>query len=93
MSQNLVVTTAGLEEVIEQKAQFELLNDLLSQMAERTQFAVMARFGFITGEKMTFQQIGDELGIKPDRARQAFSKGWHFLNSPKIKAQLQAASL
>lgn len=88
---SIKVTTAGLEETIEQKALFELLNSLISQMNESTQFAVMARFGFINGEKMTFEEIGASMGTNRNRARQAFSKGWHLLNSPRIKQQLAAA--
>jgi RNA polymerase primary sigma factor len=46
-----------------------LLNDLLGTLDDRARYAVTARFGLIDGQKRSFREVGDDLGVTAEAAR------------------------
>jgi RNA polymerase primary sigma factor len=46
-----------------------LLSDLLGTLDDRARYAVTARFGLIDGQKRSFREVGDDLGVTAEAAR------------------------
>jgi RNA polymerase primary sigma factor len=46
-----------------------LLGELLGSLDDRARYAVTARFGLIDGEKRSFREVGDDLGVTAEAAR------------------------
>jgi RNA polymerase primary sigma factor len=46
-----------------------LLTDLLGTLDDRARYAVTARFGLIDGNKRSFREVGDDLGVTAEAAR------------------------
>ena len=46
-----------------------LLTELLGSLDDRARYAVTARFGLIDGEKRSFREVGDDLGVTAEAAR------------------------
>jgi RNA polymerase primary sigma factor len=57
------------EDVVMASADRELLEELLGGLDERGRYAVESRFGLIDGEKHSFREIGEHLGITSEAAR------------------------
>ena len=51
-----------------------LLEELLSTLDSRGRYAVEARFGLIDGEKKSFRELGNELGVTAEAARRLVSR-------------------
>ena len=47
----------------------DLLDELLGTLDGRARYAVEARFGLIDGERMTFREVGESLGVTAEAAR------------------------
>jgi len=52
----------------------ELLNDLLHTLEPRARYAVEARFGLLDGERKSFREIGESLGVTAEAARRLVSR-------------------
>lgn len=52
----------------------ELLNELLSTLDDRARFAVEARFGLLDGERKSFREVGEHLGVTAEAARRLVSR-------------------
>jgi RNA polymerase primary sigma factor len=52
----------------------DLLDNLLSTLDERARYAVEARFGMHDGERKSFRQVGEELGVTAEAARRLVSR-------------------
>jgi RNA polymerase primary sigma factor len=52
----------------------DLLDNLLGTLDERARYAVEARFGMIDGERKSFRQVGEELGVTAEAARRLVSR-------------------
>ncbi len=46
-----------------------MIDDLLSTLDARARYAVEARFGLIDGEKRSFREVGEDLGVTAEAAR------------------------
>ena len=46
-----------------------LLDDLLGTLDERARYAVEARFGLIDGQRRSFREVGEDLGVTAEAAR------------------------
>jgi RNA polymerase primary sigma factor len=46
-----------------------VLDDLLGSLDRRARFAVEARFGLIDGNKRSFREVGEDLGVTAEAAR------------------------
>ena len=52
----------------------ELLNELLGTLDDRARFAVEARFGLLDGERKSFREVGEHLGVTAEAARRLVSR-------------------
>jgi len=52
----------------------ELLDELLGTLDDRARFAVEARFGLLDGERKSFREVGESLGVTAEAARRLVSR-------------------
>jgi len=52
----------------------DLLNDLLHTLEPRARYAVEARFGLLGGERKSFREVGESLGVTAEAARRLVSR-------------------
>lgn len=57
------------EEAVMDAVSSELLTGLLDTLDQRARYAVEARFGLIDGEKRSFREVGEDLGVTAEAAR------------------------
>ncbi len=57
------------EEAVIDAVSSELLTGLLDTLDQRARYAVEARFGLIDGEKRSFREVGEDLGVTAEAAR------------------------
>ena len=62
------------EEAVMSMVDTDLLDDLLNTLDERARYAVEARFGMHDGERKSFRQVGEELGVTAEAARRLVSR-------------------
>jgi RNA polymerase sigma factor (sigma-70 family) len=61
--------------------QSELIDELLSTLDPRARFAVEARFGLVDGEKKSYREIGQNLGVTAEAARRIIGRSIPGLRS------------
>jgi RNA polymerase primary sigma factor len=69
----------GPEEAVLSLVDGDLLDDLLGTLDERARYAVEARFGLHDGERKSFRQVGEELGVTAEAARRLVSRAVEML--------------
>jgi RNA polymerase primary sigma factor len=52
----------------------ELLDELLGTLDQRARYAVEARFGLLDGERKSFREVGESLGVTAEAARRLVSR-------------------
>ena len=52
----------------------DLLDELLDTLDPRGRFAVEARFGLLDGERRSFREVGEQLGITAEAARRLVNR-------------------
>ena len=52
----------------------ELLDELLGTLDNRARYAVEARFGLLDGERKSFREVGEHLGVTAEAARRLVSR-------------------
>ena len=52
----------------------DLLDELLDTLDARARFAVEARFGLVDGERKSFREVGEQLGVTAEAARRLVSR-------------------
>ena len=57
------------EDAVIANVEHQLLDDLLGSLDRRARFAVEARFGLIDGNKRSFREVGEDLGVTAEAAR------------------------
>jgi len=62
-----------------------LLEELLSSLDKRGRYAVEARFGLIDGEKKSFRELGNELGVTAEAARRLVNRSVAGLRDDAIR--------
>ena len=62
-----------------------LLEELLSTLDSRGRYAVEARFGLIDGEKKSFRELGNELGVTAEAARRLVNRSVAGLRDDAIR--------
>jgi len=60
---------ASPEDMVMAGVESELLDNLLGTLEPRARFAVEARFGLIDGNKRSFREVGEDLGVTAEAAR------------------------
>ncbi len=51
-----------------------LLEELLGTLDDRARYAVEARFGFVDGERKSFREVGEDLGVTAEAARRLVNR-------------------
>jgi len=62
------------EEAVMSRASDDMLNKLLDTLDPRARYAVEARFGLFGGERKSFREVGEELGVTAEAARRLVSR-------------------
>ncbi len=62
------------EEAVMSRVEDDMLNGLLNTLDERARYAVEARFGLFGGERKSFREVGEELGVTAEAARRLVSR-------------------
>jgi RNA polymerase primary sigma factor len=62
-----------------------LLDELLSSLDKRGRYAVEARFGLIDGERKSFRELGNELGVTAEAARRLVNRSVAGLRDDAIR--------
>ena len=62
------------EDAVMDMVDTDLLDRLLGTLDERARYAVEARFGLYDGERKSFRQVGEELGVTAEAARRLVSR-------------------
>jgi RNA polymerase primary sigma factor len=70
---------ASPEDAVMAEAEGDLIDELLGVLDERSRFAVASRFGFLDGEKHSFREIGEHLGITSEAARRLTNRALESL--------------
>ncbi len=52
----------------------DLLDELLGTLDGRARYAVEARFGLLDGERKSFREVGESLGVTAEAARRLVSR-------------------
>lgn len=74
---------------IEQRALRETLENLMSELKNREQEVLKARYGFDDGVEKTLEEVGQTFGVTRERIRQIEAKAIKKLSSPKKKKKLE----
>ncbi len=67
------------ENVVMAGVELDLLDDLLGTLDDRARYAVKARFGLLDGERHSFREVGEELGITAEAARRLVNRALSHL--------------
>ncbi len=63
----------------------ELLDELLGTLDTRARYAVKARFGLIDGERKSFREVGEELGVTAEAARRLVNRAVAGLKDDAVR--------
>ncbi|MGE0879958.1 MAG: RNA polymerase sigma factor RpoD/SigA [Acidimicrobiia bacterium] len=63
----------------------QLLRDLLGTLDTRSRFAVEARFGLLDGQKKSFREVGEDLGVTAEAARRLVNRAVAGLRDDAVK--------
>jgi RNA polymerase primary sigma factor len=63
----------------------ELLDELLGTLDKRARYAVEARFGLIDGERKSFREVGENLGVTAEAARRLVSRAVAGLREDAVR--------
>ncbi|MCB1017353.1 MAG: RNA polymerase subunit sigma, partial [Acidimicrobiales bacterium] len=61
--------TPGPEQEVLDRAEQQMVTDLLSVLDHRARYAVEQRFGLHDGRKRSYREVGEELGVTAEAAR------------------------
>jgi RNA polymerase primary sigma factor len=70
---------ASPEDTVMAEVDGDLIDELLSVLDERSRYAVASRFGFLDGEKHSFREIGEHLGVTSEAARRLTNRALESL--------------
>lgn len=62
------------EATVMKNVEREILDELLSTLDDRARYAVEARFGLFDGERKSFREIGEQLGVTAEAARRLINR-------------------
>ena len=63
----------------------ELLDELLGTLDKRARYAVKARFGLLDGERKSFREVGEELGVTAEAARRLVNRAVAGLKDDAVR--------
>ncbi len=74
-------TDASPEDIVLAGVDRELLHELLGTLDPRARYAIESRFGMIDGDKHSFREIGEHLGVTSEAARRLMNRALESLRS------------
>ena len=72
---------ASPEDVVMSSVEGQLIEELLDTLDHRARYAVEARFGLVDGDRKSFREVGQELGITAEAARRLVNRALASLRS------------
>ena len=63
----------------------ELLDELLGTLDKRARYAIEARFGLLDGERKSFREVGENLGVTAEAARRLVSRAVAGLREDAVR--------
>jgi len=63
----------------------DLLNELLGTLDKRARYAIEARFGLLDGERKSFREVGENLGVTAEAARRLVSRAVAGLREDAVR--------
>jgi RNA polymerase primary sigma factor len=75
----------GPEDIVMANVSGELLGDLLDMLDDRARFAVEARFGLLDGQRRSFREVGDDLGVTAEAARRLVKRAVEGLRDDALR--------
>ena len=76
---------ASPEDLVIETVNGELLGDLLGSLDDRARYAVEARFGLLDGERRSFREVGDDLGVTAEAARRLVKRAVEGLRDDALR--------
>jgi RNA polymerase primary sigma factor len=86
----LPADVVGPEQAVIAAVDSELIDRLLGTLDDRARFAVEARFGLLDGEKRSFREVGEELGVTAEAARRLVSRAIASLHDDAVRLLVAA---
>lgn len=74
LEERLPDTTPGPEHEVMATAKIDIINSLLDVLDPRAQHALRMRFGLTDGRKHSYREVGEELGVHGETARQLIKR-------------------
>lgn len=81
----------GMEETAEKASIQEAVQRLMQSLSEKERHVLNSRFGLLSGEPMTLEEIGMEFGVTRERIRQIEAKAVRKLSNKKTMRELAGA--
>jgi RNA polymerase primary sigma factor len=75
----------GPEDMVLAGVERSLLDELLGSLDHRARYAVEARFGLLDGERRSFREVGEDLGVTAEAARRLVKRAVDDLREDAVR--------
>lgn len=65
------------------------IEDALKELDDKDRYIIKAKYGFLTGEELSYEKIGKSLGLTRERVRQRVQKAYNILSCSKAWQKLK----
>ena len=73
------------EEVVVSEDEAQILDQVLGALDARARYAVEARFGLLDGERHSFREVGQQLGVTAEAARRLVNRSIEALHDDAVR--------
>ncbi len=84
-------STPGPEQEVLDRAEHQMVTDLLNVLDTRARYAVEQRFGLHDGRKRSYREVGEELGVTAEAARRLVKRAVSTVRDQAAAAATDAA--